>query len=92
MKSKATCFFAACFVIGFTALAINAWNTYYPEYVPGLPHAEEEHQEKVIAMIQGRVSYKASCIMGERELDAVYGKMLYDCEKIAQQIYAYPDV
>lgn len=92
MKENATrCFFTACLVIAVAALGTKSWNLYSSSPLRLTLAAMQTEQDKQIEIIQKRLQYAKTCVLEEKVLDNIYGPVQHNCEKIAAQVYPFPE-
>lgn len=92
MKDTSTrCFITACLLIAVTALCVKAHNLYSDDPLQKALLATTAMHDKKVDILHKRLQYAKTCIMEEKELDNIHGQAYYNCEKIAAQVYPFPD-
>ncbi|MCY1430770.1 hypothetical protein D9M71_467230 [compost metagenome] len=92
MKDNATrCFINACLVILVVALGVKVLNYYFTLPAQKIIATMTAEHEARIEIMRKRLVYAKTCIMEEKELDNIYGQAYYNCNRIADQVYPFPD-
>jgi hypothetical protein len=92
MKENATrCFLTACLIIALAGVGAKVWNHYFVAPADKVLAEMVAAQDKRIEVMRKRLQYAKTCVLEEKVLDHQWGQMRYNCEKIAAQVYPFPE-
>lgn len=85
------CFFTALLIVVFTAVGVKVVNHFYITPAQLIIDNMITEHEKRVEVMRKRLQYAKTCVLEEKVLDHQFGPMQYNCERIAEQVYPFPD-